>query len=91
MNDTRVALSFLAALRRDPALHEALASVATEEGLTGVIRLAAEVGYVFSAEDLRQAFTIDWGMRRARYLRDEAAVDSAASTVAVVQTPASPT
>jgi hypothetical protein len=83
------ALRFLAAARRDPALQERLAGLQPEAGLGPVVLLAGEAGFPLSIEDLRAAFVHDWGLRRARYLRDEATTDSAASTVAVVNRPAS--
>ena len=72
-------------------MRDSVSAAASEAGLEGAVQAAAEAGYAISAAELREAFAIDWGMRRARHLRDGAAVDSAASTVAVVQTPPSPT
>lgn len=60
----------MAAARRDPGLHERLSALAPEEGLGVVVELATEPGFPISAEGLRRAFVIDWGLRRARYLRD---------------------
>ena len=63
------ALRFIGAARRDPALRERLAA---REGrdLAAVVEVAGEAGFAITAEDLRAAFGVDWGMRRARYLRD---------------------
>ena len=83
------ALRFLAAARTDPLVRQRLAALAPEAGLAPVVELAAEGGFQFSPEDLRVAFTHDWAFRRARYLREPAAPDSAASTVAVVNSPSS--
>ncbi|HET6864624.1 MAG TPA: Nif11-like leader peptide family natural product precursor [Solirubrobacteraceae bacterium] len=85
---TAAALRFIAAVRTDPQLRARLAALAPGAGLEPVVALAREAGFSISAEDLRRGFTADWGLRRARYLR-EAAPDSAASTVAVVQRPES--
>jgi hypothetical protein len=85
------ALRFLAVARTDPLLGQALSALAPEAGLEPVIELAAHSGFQFSREDLRVAFTHDWAFRRARYLRVPAAPDSAASTVAVVNSPSSST
>jgi hypothetical protein len=82
-------LRFLAAARRDPELRERLAALEPEAGLRPVLRLAAAAGYSLSSGDLRAAFLFDWGLRRARYLREDAPADSAATTVAVVHTPLS--
>jgi hypothetical protein len=82
-------LRFLAAARQDPALHDRLAGIEPEAGLGPVVLVAAEAGFSVSIDDLRAAFVHDWGMRRARYLRDESTADSAATTVAVVHTPQS--
>ncbi len=65
-----VALRFLAAARRDSALRERLAAQ-KPQGLAAVVQSARQAGFVVSAEDLRAAFAVDWGMRRARYLRDD--------------------
>lgn len=85
------ALRFLAAVRTDPLLGQALSALAPEAGLEPVIELAAQSGFQFSREDLRVAFAHDWAFRRARYLREPAAPDSAASTVATVNSPSSST
>ncbi len=85
-----VALRFIAAARRDPALHERLAAQ-EKQGLDAVAKVAGEAGFALSAEALRAAFALDWGLRRARYLSEREPADSAATTVAVVQAPESPT
>jgi Nif11 domain len=85
------ALRFLAAARTDAVLRERLTTVTPEVGLAPVIELAAEAGFEFAPEDLRAAFTHDWAFRRALYLREPPASDSAASTVAVVNSPSSST
>jgi hypothetical protein len=85
------ALRFLAAARTDPTLRQRLAEMAPELGLAPVVQLAAEAGFCFAPEDLRAAFTHDWGFRRARYLREAPGSASAASTVAVVNSPSSST
>jgi predicted ribosomally synthesized peptide with nif11-like leader len=65
-----VALRFLAAARRDSALRERLAAQEPKD-LVAVVQAARQAGFGVSAEDLRAAFAVDWGMRRARYLRDD--------------------
>lgn len=87
---TAAALRFIAAVRSDAQLRARVAALAPAAGLAPVVALAREAGFAISVEDLRRGFTADWGLRRASYLRD-AAPDSAASTVAVVQTPESGT
>jgi predicted ribosomally synthesized peptide with nif11-like leader len=87
---TAAALRFIAAVRNDAELRARVAALAPAAGLEPVVALAREAGFAISAEDLRRGFTADWGLRRARYLR-EAAPDNAASTVAVVQSPESET
>jgi Nif11 domain len=69
-NGTSVALRFLAAIRQDPTLRESVAEVVSDGGLDAVVDVAAEAGFPVDVDDLRDAFKIDWGMRRARYLRD---------------------
>ena len=85
---TAAALRFIAAIRSDAQLRERLAALRPAAGLEPVVALAREAGFTLSVEDLRRGFAVDWGLRRARYLRD-AAPDSATRTVAVVQTPES--
>jgi predicted ribosomally synthesized peptide with nif11-like leader len=87
---TAAALRFIAAVRSDPQLRARVAAVPPAAGLEAVVALAREAGFAITVEDLRRGFTADWGLRRARYLR-EAAPESAASTVAVVHTPESRT
>lgn len=83
-----VALRFIATLRADARLRERLTALQPAAGLEPVVALAREAGFTLGLEDLRRGFAVDWGLRRARYLR-ETAPDSATSTVAVVQTPES--
>jgi predicted ribosomally synthesized peptide with nif11-like leader len=85
---TGVALRFIAAIRTDPQLRERLAALAPAAGLEPVVALARDAGFNLSVEDLRRGFVADWGLRRARYLR-QAPPDNAASAVAVVQSPES--
>ena len=85
------ALRFLAAARTQDALCERVAALDPEAGLDGLLEIAGGNGYRFGADDLRRAFAHDWGFRRARYLRPPVPADSAASTVAVVNSPASST
>lgn len=82
-------LRFLAAVRRDQGLREQLESLDPDAGLRPVVAVAAEAGFAVSAEELRAAFVCDWGLRQAHYLRERAAADRAANTVAVVHTPRS--
>jgi hypothetical protein len=68
---TRVALSFIAAIREDQALRDAVTQAVTAEaGLGAILDVAARSGYAIGADDLRAAFAIDWGLRRAFYLRE---------------------
>jgi hypothetical protein len=85
------ALRFLAAVRTDAVLGERAAELVPEAGLAPVVDLAADAGFRFELEDLRAAFAHDWAFRRARYLREVPTQDSAASTVAVVNSPSSST
>ncbi len=67
---TRLALRFIAAAREDSALHDSLVEAASDGRLEVVVELAAEAGFPIGIDDLRAAFALDWGLRRARYLRD---------------------
>jgi hypothetical protein len=67
----RAALNFVAAIRRDAVLRDAVATaVAAEEGLRAIVAVAARFGYEVGVDELRAAFATDWGMRRAYYLRE---------------------
>jgi Nif11 domain len=88
----KLALAFIAAVRRDPALRQSVATRGSTEGLGAVLAIAAKAGFPIEVEDLRTAFSMDWGLRRALYLRDDGGdADRATTTVAAVQTPPSPT
>jgi hypothetical protein len=63
-----VALRFIAAARRDSVLREHLAEQEPQD-LATVVQAARQAGFAVSAEDVRAAFALDWGMRRARYRR----------------------
>jgi predicted ribosomally synthesized peptide with nif11-like leader len=60
-------MRFIAAARSEPALRARL-DRAPESGLEPVVRIAAELGFAFTEEDLRAAHKHDWGLRRMRYL-----------------------
>jgi hypothetical protein len=83
------ALRFLTAARAQTDLRERVGELDPAAGLEPLLHMARDHGYVFTAADLRRAFAHDWGFRRVRYLREPAPADSAASTVAVVNNPAS--
>jgi hypothetical protein len=69
----RLALNFIAAIRRDEALRDAVvAVVAAEGGLRDIADVAAGAGYAVGVDELRAAFATDWGLRRAFYLREPA-------------------
>lgn len=75
----RAALSFIAAIREDQALHDSAVAAATaESGLGAILEVAARAGYAISADDLRAAFATDWGLRRAFYLREPSSGSGAA-------------
>jgi predicted ribosomally synthesized peptide with nif11-like leader len=80
-------MRFLRAAREDQALAARLRALDPEDGLPGVVDVAAEAGFEFAADDLRTAHAYDWALRRMAY----ANVPSAASTVAVVNSASSST
>jgi predicted ribosomally synthesized peptide with nif11-like leader len=71
------ALRFIVAVRSDESLKDRIRLVPPEQGLEAVVRIAAEAGFAFSAEDLRAAHRHEWGMRWIRErIRDGAAPDA---------------
>jgi predicted ribosomally synthesized peptide with nif11-like leader len=80
-------MRFLRAAREDEALAAKVRASNPEDGLEPVVALAREAGFHLTADDLRAAFTHDWGLRRALY----ATADSAQSTVADVNSASSST
>jgi hypothetical protein len=84
----REAMRFIAAARSDPGLRHALDRLDPYGGLPPLLDTASGLGFSFSEDELRQAHRHDWGLRRMHYAGE---ADRAASTVAVVNTPASRT
>ena len=66
---TRVpeALAFLRRVREDPDLATRVEQLDPADGLEPLVAIAADAGFTVSAEDLRQAYRLDWNLRRARY------------------------
>jgi len=61
---TSAAIRFIEALATDHALRERLRARGRGIRLEDVAILAAEAGFHFTADELRQAFVQDWHMRR---------------------------
>ena len=61
------ALDFLGAARADEQIQRALADAEDDASADALVRIAREAGFVFTAEELDRAHTLDWRMRRARY------------------------
>jgi predicted ribosomally synthesized peptide with nif11-like leader len=80
-------MAFIRGVREDTALAERVSAVDPAEGITPVLRIAADAGFAIEAADLQAAHAHDWALRRVAY----ATADSAASTVAVVNTASSST
>ena len=59
----QAALDFMGQIRKDESLSESVKNLNAEPGLRSIIDLAQTQGYMFSEEDLRQAFKHDWAMR----------------------------
>jgi hypothetical protein len=76
----RAALSFIAAVRREPALAAALRALGPDPDLADVVALANAHGHACDEAALRRAFVHDWGMR----LAVESAPNRAASACATV-------
>ncbi len=85
------AMQFAGIARSDPALRARLERLEPGTGLRPVLRIASELGYRFTEDDLRQAHRHDWALRRVHYVGVDRPVDRAASTVAVVNAPLSST
>jgi hypothetical protein len=60
----QAALTFIARVRADAELRDRIRDEAADGDLDAVVRLAAECGLHFTADDLRAAFRQDWSMRR---------------------------
>lgn len=66
-----VALRFLAVARCDAAVRARLAALDPNDGIDGVVAVAADAGFVFRPAELRTAFLYDWGLRRAGHMESE--------------------
>ncbi|MGE0702604.1 MAG: Nif11-like leader peptide family natural product precursor [Vicinamibacterales bacterium] len=56
---------------RDQVLALDASSTAEHEALDGLVRIGAEAGLHFTAEELRQAHSHDWAMRWAHFHRGQ--------------------
>jgi hypothetical protein len=61
------ALRFAAAVRDDADLTRRIRELGLGTTIDPLVELGAERGMVFTAEELRKAYRIDWAMRAARY------------------------
>jgi predicted ribosomally synthesized peptide with nif11-like leader len=63
----QAALRFIHQVRRDERLWQAVSALGkTGAAMEDLVAVAAAAGFEFTAEDLRDAHRIDWGMRWAR-------------------------
>lgn len=62
----QAALHFIAATREHEALREAICHRDADRSLDELVRIGAEAGFAFSAEELQTAFRHDWTMRHFR-------------------------
>lgn len=67
---TRAALRFIALARETPSLSELLVNAVEDGGLESAVEVASRKGFEINIDELRGAFAIDWGLRRARHLAD---------------------
>ena len=58
------ALKFIQASGNNPLLRKQLQSLGYQAELEDIIRMGAQEGLQFTAEEFRTAFTKDWEMRR---------------------------
>lgn len=72
----QIALQFIQHLREDGQSHPQIANLPNGT-LDAVVQLAAQVGYIFSEQDLRAAYQHDWAMRWLRYSRANANTQTA--------------
>jgi len=61
------AMAFLQMAREDPALRAVLAARCEDGGYADLCTLAAEYGLACTADEIAQAFRIDWGARWAHF------------------------
>ena len=64
----RAALDFLRVARADEQIQRALAETEDDPSADALVRVAREAGFDFTAEELDRAHTLDWRMRRARFM-----------------------
>ena len=64
----QAALDFLASARADEQIQHALAEAEDDPSTDVLLRIAREAGFNFTAEELDRAHTLDWRMRRVRFM-----------------------
>ncbi|MCF8049995.1 MAG: Nif11-like leader peptide family natural product precursor [Desulfobacterales bacterium] len=57
------ALAFIQQVYRDPLLRSKLEKLKDPGDLQKIVAVGTQAGHDFTAEELRQAFAFDWGMR----------------------------
>jgi predicted ribosomally synthesized peptide with nif11-like leader len=64
----QTALDFLRVARADEQIQRALAETEDDASADALLRIAREAGFDFTAAELDRAHTLDWRMRRVRYI-----------------------
>jgi predicted ribosomally synthesized peptide with nif11-like leader len=64
----QAALDFLGAARADEQIQRALAESENDASADALVRIARDAGFDFTAPELDRAHTLDWRMRRMRYM-----------------------
>lgn len=78
----KTALNFIQRVRQDSVVRGRLEALRNVSDLQEVVRIGADAGFEFTAQDLRAAFKHDWGMRWMFYgggRSEEAAFAASAS------------
>lgn len=67
----QTALQFIQQVRADEGLKNRLLSLNSSPDLESFVKLGAEVGLVFTTEELEAAHKHDWAMRWLLYSKDD--------------------
>ncbi|MGQ0703488.1 MAG: Nif11-like leader peptide family natural product precursor [Gemmatimonadales bacterium] len=61
------ALQFIASVREDPDLVKLVRDLGPGSTIDRLVALGASRGMIFTTDELREAYRLDWAMRLARY------------------------
>ncbi len=61
------AMKFIQGVQEDPVLRAGITALDFDADLEEIVTIGREAGFLFTVEELRKAFTLDWALRRSYF------------------------